>query len=512
VDWKGEATGSTDEEREHRRHIATRFEHYKSMAKEQFPNVRVLLAFHLAPNADVCEKILQGNFADLSSNDAGYFGQGIYLTTSVEYATRFYNHAGNEELHLIFCAVVIGNSFPVLECPFVNGDTSKTTGLYGKPIRAKSDSHIVIVSSDPVANHGLKAPLPAPPAHWPHSRTYTEIAVGSASQILPLGYAVLTMNAGKKKEVEDIDAQSMSGLGIYQQSANDPKLAMTYFNKAVALSPERSKHLHLAQRAKLHLKNQRPNSAIEDLEAAIVLQPQWYEGLEQMAAAYEGAERWVQALKTYQAIVAARPGAVGEMYDKMNVVAQRLVEEVGAMQQRTGSALVKAAKQQWEQKEKHLLRLEGENKRLEQKEKQWEEEKKQWELKEKKQWGTGYPLSIMVEGQEEGDPMQAMMGVYEVVEGKEVNARGVWKWTGQEKQAKKKEMFIYYASNGDDPCRWTIATQKSMEEGVCFQDLYVDTTALTPDLITETWKVWSGSGKGWPDAPKVRARVPGGDY
>jgi hypothetical protein len=35
------------------------------------------------------------------------------------------------------------------------GNTSQTTGLYGKPIRAKSDSHIVIVSSDPVANHGL---------------------------------------------------------------------------------------------------------------------------------------------------------------------------------------------------------------------------------------------------------------------------------------------------------------------------------------------------------------------
>jgi hypothetical protein len=207
--------------------------------------------------------------------------------------------------------------------------------------------------------------------------------------------------------------------------------------------------------------------AIEDLEAAIALQPQWYEGLEQMAAAYEGAERWVQALKTYQAIVAARPVAVGEMYDKMNVVAQRLVEEVGAMQQRTGSALVKAAKQQWEQKEKHLLRLEGENKRLEQKEKQWEAAKKQW--------GAGYPLSIKVEGQEEGDPMhEEMMGTYELVEGKVMNGRGVWKGKGP-------WPFMWYAEKN-----WGIGPEDSMKEGRTSSLMRVASAALTPDMLLAT--------------------------
>jgi tetratricopeptide (TPR) repeat protein len=323
------------------------------MAKEQFPNVRVLLAFHLAPNADVCEKILQGNFADLSNPDvdAGYYGQGVYLMTSVEYATRFYNHAGNEHLHLIFCVVVIGNPYPVLETPFVNGNMSETTGLYGKPIRSKSDSHIVIVGSDPVANHGLKVPLPSPPEHWPHSRTYTEIAVGSASQILPLGYAVLMMKPTKKKQLEDVDAESMSGLGLFQQSLNEPALAMAYFNKAVEVSPKRSKHLHLAQRAKLHLENKRPDLAIEDLEAAIALQPKWYEGLDQLAAAYEGAGMWVLALQTYQEMVAARPDVIQEVFERMNNVTQRLAGEangkqrlageVNELQQRKGSAVVK---------------------------------------------------------------------------------------------------------------------------------------------------------------------------
>jgi tetratricopeptide (TPR) repeat protein len=69
----------------------------------------------------------------------------------------------------------------------------------------------------------------------------------------------------------------MSGLGRSHQSQNNPTLAMAYFDKAVELSPERSRHLHLAQRAKLHEENQDPDSAIADLEVAVALQPGWYE-------------------------------------------------------------------------------------------------------------------------------------------------------------------------------------------------------------------------------------------
>jgi hypothetical protein len=106
----------------------------------------------------------------------------------------------------------------------------------------------------------------------------------------------------------------------------------------------------------------------------------------------------------------------------------------------------------------------------------------------------GYPLSIKLEGQEEGDPQQGLMDVYELEEGKEVNARGVWKATG-------KEAFMYYASNN----QWFIGTRENMEAGKAVGWMYVSSTALTPDKITETWLV--GDGKAWVDGPKVRARV-----
>jgi hypothetical protein len=180
---------------------------------------------------------------------------------------------------------------------------------------------------------------------------------------------------------------------------------------------------------------------------------------------------WVQALKTYQSIVAVRPDALGAMYGKMSVVAQRLVEE----------------KQQWEQERQHLSKFAATNPAL----------AKQLALMTYAR-AKGYPLSIVVEGQEEGDHHQDKMGVYELVEGKQVNARGVWKRTG-------KEEFMYYASSHNE---WWISFRESMEAGEARGWMYVASTALTPDKTTEGWRVSDGTVTGtWHDAPKVRARL-----
>jgi hypothetical protein len=101
---------------------------------------------------------------------------------------------------------------------------------------------------------------------------------------------------------------------------------------------------------------------------------------------------------------------------------------------------------------------------------------------------------IKLEGQEEGDPQQSKMGVYELEEGKEVNARGVWKATG-------KEVFMFYASDFG----WFISDREAMEAGEAVGWMRVASTALTPDKIIETWEV--DDGKAWVDAPKVRARL-----
>jgi hypothetical protein len=100
----------------------------------------------------------------------------------------------------------------------------------------------------------------------------------------------------------------------------------------------------------------------------------------------------------------------------------------------------------------------------------------------------------MLKGQQQGDHQHNKMGMYELIEGKEVNGRGVWQMAGG------KEYFMYYNSIKE----WMIGDSREyMEAGKADGWMYVATTALTPDQVTGTWKVWDGTA--WVDAPKVRA-------
>jgi uncharacterized protein YuzB (UPF0349 family) len=102
--------------------------------------------------------------------------------------------------------------------------------------------------------------------------------------------------------------------------------------------------------------------------------------------------------------------------------------------------------------------------------------------------------SIMVEGQEEGDPGHCSMGVYELMEGKVVNGRGVWQQQGGI------EFFIYYTSMS-----WWINDEESMEAGKALGWITVESSALTPDRVTAQWRVANDSI--FHDAPKMRVRV-----
>jgi hypothetical protein len=104
---------------------------------------------------------------------------------------------------------------------------------------------------------------------------------------------------------------------------------------------------------------------------------------------------------------------------------------------------------------------------------------------------------ILLEGQQQGDHQHDCMGMYELMEGKEVNGRGAWQMAGG------KKYFMYYASGKT----WWISGRASMEAGKASGWMSVDSTALTPDQVTETWRVDDGTPTGWVDAPKVRARM-----
>jgi tetratricopeptide (TPR) repeat protein len=106
--------------------------------------------------------------------------------------------------------------------------------------------------------------------------------------------------------------------------------------------------------------------------------------------------------------------------------------------------------------------------------------------------------TIVLEGQEEGDLQHCLMGVYKLLEGKEVNGRGVWKRIGMEE-------FLYYS----EEYRWGIGDDEDLVSPSTDPGwMSVTSTALTPDRITETWRVGDGSGDGrWYDAPNARVRA-----
>jgi hypothetical protein len=106
--------------------------------------------------------------------------------------------------------------------------------------------------------------------------------------------------------------------------------------------------------------------------------------------------------------------------------------------------------------------------------------------------------AVVLEGQEEGEVSHGMMGVYERVADKQVNGRGVWQAVGSICH------FLYYCSTNK---QWMVSTRERMEAGNVMGFMVTNSTAATPDQITEQWRVDDGTGAGKVDAPKMRVRV-----
>jgi hypothetical protein len=104
--------------------------------------------------------------------------------------------------------------------------------------------------------------------------------------------------------------------------------------------------------------------------------------------------------------------------------------------------------------------------------------------------------AVVLEGQEEGETGHTMVGVYERLENKEVDGKGVWQAVGGIGR------FLYYNSSSK---LWLVSSKNEMEadDGKCVIAVY--STAATPDQITEQWKIANSTA--WVDAPKLRVRV-----
>jgi hypothetical protein len=108
--------------------------------------------------------------------------------------------------------------------------------------------------------------------------------------------------------------------------------------------------------------------------------------------------------------------------------------------------------------------------------------------------------SIMVEGQEEGDDQHGSMGMYELMEGKVLNGRGVW-------QNHNRSCFMFFSwSSQDLSHQWFIDNKQGMEAGTNTGRIKGASSALTPVQATKLWRVHDGVNS-WHYAPKLRARV-----
>jgi hypothetical protein len=116
-------------------------------------------------------------------------------------------------------------------------------------------------------------------------------------------------------------------------------------------------------------------------------------------------------------------------------------------------------------------------------------------------------LDLVLEGQEFGESNHHHMGVYERLEGKVHNGRGVWMAQSSSSQFGR-GIFLYF--NGQ---RWCVGD----EEGIKNPEveniwLKVDSSAESPDQIGDAaiWEYIRQEGDAsacWASAPKVRARV-----
>jgi len=123
--------------------------------------------------ADICQQ----GFGNSSTTDDGYYGRGMYFTSSLDYAAKYANKSSNKGKAIIVSMVTPGNVFPVTEHP---NDTIK--GYKGKACRPGYQSHFTLVNKSNIAGA-----FPVTGDIDP-STTADELVVFESAQTVPIFY------------------------------------------------------------------------------------------------------------------------------------------------------------------------------------------------------------------------------------------------------------------------------------------------------------------------------------
>jgi len=110
--------------------------------------------------------ICASGFAALSTLDAGYYGKGIYFSSSCLYTVPYYGTKGGPTI--LVCLLICGNVRPIIE----SRDDPNT--YMGKPIDSGYQSHYVCCKKD-----GSICPIK-------YEKVYDEIVIAQEGQIVPI--------------------------------------------------------------------------------------------------------------------------------------------------------------------------------------------------------------------------------------------------------------------------------------------------------------------------------------
>jgi len=127
-------------------------------------------------------QICQQGFGIASTTDDGFYGRGIYFTSTLPYASRYAKPSNKEIGYRVFLLsmVIPGNPYPVTENPW-DEHKGKKTGYHGQACRPGYQSHFTLVNADEKDAFPTKLPPPFNP-----DKVADELVIFEASQALPL--------------------------------------------------------------------------------------------------------------------------------------------------------------------------------------------------------------------------------------------------------------------------------------------------------------------------------------
>ena len=93
---------------------------------------------------NAAHRIAKNGFGILATEDAGFFGQGIYFTSKLNYARKYSKPANDGSLVLVISLVAPGNVLPISADPQVD-KLPNPQGYLGKPRQRGYQSHYTVV-------------------------------------------------------------------------------------------------------------------------------------------------------------------------------------------------------------------------------------------------------------------------------------------------------------------------------------------------------------------------------